>query len=324
MAKPKVLWLSSFNGEIAAAAQSGLGEAGELIQVGTQPLAQLASQAAAAITMNPLAEVGLEGLKALKGLEFLQTVSAGVDHLPFLELPADLLIASNPGAYGEPMADHAMAMILALAKRLRQVHNELARGKFNQMTESKDLAGKVLAILGFGGIGQAIARRGRAFGMQIYAVNTSGCTDQPVDWVGTLQDLEAVLHRADVVVLSLPLTKQTRGLLGERELNWLKPSAILVNVARGAIIDQDALFAHLLANPDFQAGIDAWWVEPFGSDKFELRHPFLELENVLGSPHNSGMVPGALQHSAYLAGQNVARFLRGQPILGRVNPELYL
>ena len=324
MAKPKVLWLSSFNGEIAAAAQSGLGEAGELIQVGTQPLAQLASQAAAAITMNPLAEVGLEGLKALKGLEFLQTVSAGVDHLPFLELPADLLIASNPGAYGEPMADHAMAMILALAKRLRQVHNELARGKFNQMTESKDLAGKVLAILGFGGIGQAIARRGRAFGMQIYAVNTSGCTDQPVDWVGTLQDLEAVLHRADVVVLSLPLTKQTRGLLGERELNWLKPSAILVNVARGAIIDQDALFAHLLANPDFQAGIDAWWVEPFGSGKFELRHPFLELENVLGSPHNSGMVPGALQHSAYLAGQNVARFLRGQPILGRVNPQLYL
>lgn len=324
MAKPKVLWLSSFNGEIAAAAQSGLGEAGELIQVGTQPLAQLVSQAAAAITMNPLAEVGLEGLKALKGLEFLQTVSAGVDHLPFLELPADLLIASNPGAYGEPMADHAMAMILALAKRLRQVHNELARGKFNQTTESKDLAGKVLAILGFGGIGQAIARRGRAFGMQIYAVNTSGRTDQPVDWVGTLQDLEAVLRQADVMVLSLPLTKQTHGLLGQRELSWLKPRAILVNVARGAIIDQDALFAHLLANPDFQAGIDAWWVEPFGSGKFELRHPFLELENVLGSPHNSGMVPGALQHSAYLAGQNVARFLRGQPILGRVNPKLYL
>ena len=273
--------------------------------------------------MNPLAEVGRSGLGELRGLKFLQTISAGVDHLPYSELPADLVIASNPGAYGEPMADHAMAMILALAKRLRQVHNELARGQFNQMTETKDLAGKVLAILGFGGIGQAIARRSRAFGMKIYAINTSGNTDQQVEFVGTLKDLETVLRQADVAVLSLPLTKETRNLLGERELNWLKPSAILVNVARGAIIDQDALYAHLVANPDFQAGIDAWWVEPFGSGKFELRHPFLELENVLGSPHNSGMVPGALARSAYLAGQNVARFLRGEPILGRVNPELY-
>lgn len=323
MVKPKVLWLSHFNGEIAASARAGLGEMGELVQIGSQPLAALVPGAVAAITMNPLAEVGRAGLGELRGLKFLQTISAGVDHLPYSELPADLVIASNPGAYGEPMADHAMAMILALAKRLRQVHNELARGQFNQMTETKDLAGKVLAILGFGGIGQAIARRSRAFGMKIYAINTSGNTDQQVEFVGTLKDLETVLRQADVAVLSLPLTKETRNLLGERELNWLKPSAILVNVARGAIIDQDALYAHLVANPDFQAGIDAWWVEPFGSGKFELRHPFLELENVLGSPHNSGMVPGALARSAYLAGQNVARFLRGEPILGRVNPELY-
>ena len=164
----------------------------------------------------------------------------------------------------------------------------------------------------------------RAFGARILAINTSGQTDEPVDFIGTTRDLQQVLSRADIVVISMPLSNSTRGLIGAEQLSWMKEDAILVNVARGEIIDEHALYEHLRTHPQFKAGIDAWWVEPFRHGRFAMNEPFLALPNVLGSPHNSGMVPQALLDATRDAVENVLKFLDGQPIKGVFRREDYL
>lgn len=253
---------------------------------------------------------------------FVQLISAGADHLPFDQLPAGAMVASNVGGYAEPMAEHTVAMVLALLKRLRATHDELAAGRWDQAS-TRTLDGAVCAILGYGGIGRATARLLLAFGAEIHAVNTSGRTDDPVAFVGTLDDLPQVLAAADVVVLSLPLTRRTRGLIGADELAMMKPTAVLANVARGAIVDQDALYEHLVRTPTFAAAIDAWWVEPMHDGQFRVDHPFFDLPNVLGSPHNSALVPSAVGRAIGRAVANVRRFLDGEPVTGVAHPEDY-
>jgi phosphoglycerate dehydrogenase-like enzyme len=194
---------------------------------------------------------------------------------------------------------------------------------FDQSRSTHWLRGAVCGILGFGGIGKATGRLMRAVGLRVHAINTSGRTDEPVDFVGTLDDLDAVLAASDVMVVALPLTRRTRGLIGARELGLMKSTAVLVNVARGAIIDEAALYEHLRTHPDFSAGIDAWWVEPFGSGEFRVDQPFFELPNLLGSPHNSGVLPGVMDEATRRAAANVLRFLRGEPVTGIVSPEDY-
>ena len=170
----------------------------------------------------------------------LQFHSAGVDYLPLRQLPDDLPIAGNGGAFAEPMAEHAVAMALAAAKRLFIEHEKLKPGEFNQFVRNKMLAGGTAGILGFGGIGVATARLLRGLGMQVHAIKRSGATDQPVDWIGTPDRLDELLAASDVLVLSLPLTQTTERLLTADKLALMKPDAILVNLARGEIIDEDA------------------------------------------------------------------------------------
>jgi phosphoglycerate dehydrogenase-like enzyme len=255
-------------------------------------------------------------LQAAPALQFVQLLSAGADHVDFGAIPDHVVVASNVGAYARPMAEHAMAMALALAKKLPQRHAELARGEFDQETPSLALNSSICGILGFGGIGKATGRLMRAFGARIYAVNTSGRTEEPVELSGTLADLDTILPQLDVAIVALPLTRATRGLIGRRELEMMKPSAILVNVARGAILDEQALYEHLRENPGFSAGIDAWWQEPFSEGSFGTNYPFFELPNLIGSPHNSAIVPGILQDAARQAAASVRRYLRGESVAG--------
>ncbi len=279
----------------------------------------------AVVCWNPARELAGPGeLDALGSARLIQMLSAGVDHVPFDRLPDGVPVAANAGAYAEPIAEHALAMALALAKQLPQNHAAMARGEFDQESLTRGIRGATVAILGFGGIGQASARLFGALGARVHAMNRSGQTDEPVDRVSPVDALDDVLATADIVVVSLPLTRATRGLIGARELGLMRVDATLVNVARAAIIDEDALYEHLVQHPRFGAGIDTWWEEPRGEERFHARRPFLELDNVIGSPHNSGMTEGTLPAAAALAAENVARVLRGKPPRHVVDPAEYL
>jgi len=257
-------------------------------------------------------------------LRFVQLLSAGADSVDYAALPERLLLASNVGAYAQPMAEYVMAVTLALARRLPQRHAEMARGEFGMWKPVLTLDGAVCAVLGFGGIGKASARLMRVFGARIQAVNTSGRSSEPTDFIGTLADLDQLLAAADVLLIALPLTRATRGLIGARELRLMKPNAILVNVGRAAIVDERALYEHLRDHPGFCAGLDTWWHEPGPGSAFSTRYPFFDLPNMIGSPHNSGVTDGALQVGARAAAENVRRFLRGEAVIGVVRREDYL
>ncbi len=275
------------------------------------------------LSWNPSMEYE-EGEFALMGnAKLLQLVSAGADHLPFEKLKTGMIVAGNSGAYAMPMAEHVMAMMLALLKKLVLGHKRLSEGVFEHI-DTRMLAGLSCGILGYGGIGKAVACYLRAFHVKVLVINTSGTTDEDVAFSGTLRDLDCVLSQSDIVVVSLPLTRRTRGIIGKSQLDAMKKDAVLINVARGEIIDEGALYGHLKANPYCMAGIDAWWVEPFRHGEFRINYPFFELPNVLGSPHNSSIVPQVIEMGVHAALENIIRFAKREKLKGVVDFEDYI
>jgi len=169
----------------------------------------------------------------LKDICLLQFINAGIDFVPLGELPVGVRVATNGGAYAEPMAEHALAMALAASKRLLVEHAALAQGEFNQFARNRMLAGGVCGILGFGGIGVAMARLARGIGMKVHAINRRGRSEEPTDWIGTPDQLDLLLTKSDVLVICTPLTPATLGMIGAPQLALMKEDAFLVNVARG-------------------------------------------------------------------------------------------
>jgi len=258
----------------------------------------------------------------LKDARLVQFINAGIDFVPLADMPAGVQVATNGGAYAEPMAEHALAMALAAAKRLLVEHGALARGEFNQFARNRMLAGGVCGILGFGGIGIATARLARGIGMRVHAINRRGRSEEPTDWIGTPDRLDGLLESSDLLVICTPLTPATLGLIGAPQLARMKDDAILVNVARGEIVDERALYERLVAFPKFTACIDAWWIEPIRHGTFRMDQPFMTLPNVIGSPHNSaaaisGMGAVGLQRAV----ANIRRALAGETPLYLVPPE---
>jgi glycerate dehydrogenase len=250
-------------------------------------------------------------------------MSAGVDHLDFDELPEGITVASNAGAYAEPVAEHVLALALALARGLREEHDNLREGQFNQRREHRSLRESTLGIVGYGGIGREVARLFEPFDVEVMGINSSGRDGGRLDWCGTLEDLPELSAASDVLVVSIPLKQNTRGLIGGDELRAMKDDAILINVARGEIVDAQALYEHLSDHPDFKAGLGAWWREPFRDGEFETSDPFLELPNVIGCPHNSAVVPGALETGLRRAAENLRRELRWDEPEGVIDRDEY-
>jgi len=263
-------------------------------------------------------------VRQLTNLRFVQLVFAGADNVAFDLIPENVPVACNQGAFAGPVAEHTLAMALALAKSLIPKHTLLGRGKFDQTGLNKTLKGGICGIIGLGGNGKAVANLMRAVGLQIYGVNRSGQTDIAMDYIGPATGIQKVLAESDIVVLTVPLNRHTHNLIGSPELKLMKPDAILINVARGEVVDQKALYEHMTANPEFRAGIDTWWSEPASHGTFKLEYPFFDLPNFLGSPHNADIVPHAMVNATRLALNNVKNYLQGHRVRGVLKREDYL
>jgi len=269
-------------------------------------------------------EINRKEISCLKNTRFIQLIFAGADNIPFELISENTIVASNVGAFAEPIAEHVLALTLALAKNLVPKNRLLQEGKFDGSGFNQELRGSICGIIGFGGNGREIAKTMQAMGMQIFGINRRGITDASVEFIGSMKDMKTVLKVSDVIVVTTPLTRRTRDLIGEKELEWMKDDAILINVGRGAVINQKALYDHLKSHPNFRAGIDTWWSEPTSHGAFKLDYPFFELPNIIGSPHIADHVPRAMPNATQKALQNVKNFLLGKEIRGVVNRNDYL
>jgi phosphoglycerate dehydrogenase-like enzyme len=304
--------LSEKRKAIVADALAGTSAVVYLTELDQADRAEVLRNSGVLLTFNTSKELRSGEAELLQGVRLIQFMTAGVDFIPLSKLPAAVPVATNGGGYAESMAEHALAMALAAAKRLILEHENLKRGQFNQFKRNRMLAGGLCGIFGFGGIGAATARLMHGIGMRVHAINRRGRTDERVDWIGTPERLNELLEAADVLLISAPLTRATYGLIGAAELGRMKDDAILINLARGEIVQEGPLYDHLARHPRFTACIDAWWVEPVRHGEFRVDKPFLDLPNVIASPHNSAQSGGAHDISLRRAVENCRRALIGE------------
>jgi glycerate dehydrogenase len=190
--------------------------------------------------------------------------------------------------------------------------------------EMRLLNGGVFGVIGLGGIGSRAAGIAKAFGMKVYAITRTGTSSFPCDFVGDPSKLHLVLRESDILLLALPLTKQTRNLIARSELEAMKRDAILVNVARGDLVDRAAIYEHLRANPRFIYATDVWWLGPDGRESFDPSDPLFQLPNFICTPHTSGPLAFVKGGAVRNAMENVIRFLRGEAPRNIVRREDYL
>lgn len=262
---------------------------------------------------------------AARRLRWFHSGTAGVGSSLFDEMRrGDVLFTNSAGIYAEPMAEHALAMILHFARGLDVAARSMRRREWAHPrlagpgSPVRELGGRVLAVIGYGATGSAVGRRGSALGMRVVAIRRNpGETPSEVAALHGPDRLHAVLSEADYVVLSLPETPETRGLIGRRELEAMGEECVLINLSRGDIVDEAALAAVLSDGGLRGAGLDVFQREPLPSDS-----PLWGLENVLISPHTSGVSPRFWARQTELILDNVRRYLADRPLTNQVRKEL--
>lgn len=253
-------------------------------------------------------------------LRWIQLISAGVPY--DLCQPArekGIVVTNLAGLYGTTIAEHALAMMLVLSRNLHVAMRQQQEKRWDRKLREtmKDLHGRTFGVVGLGNIGQNIARMAKALGMRVV-----GCrrTPRPTPWVDGVyprEELRAMLAEADVVAVAAPLVPTTDGMLGPKEFAAMKPGTIYINVSRGGIAQENVLLDALRSGHVAAAGIDAFAVEPLPED-----HPFWTMSQVLVSPHYSGETTNLSDLPAQRFARNLARWLTGDELEGRVNLEL--
>jgi phosphoglycerate dehydrogenase-like enzyme len=245
-----------------------------------------------------------ELLPRMNELRVIQTLSAGVDWVP--QTPPGVTLCDASGARDTAVAEWVLASILASAKHLGELRDSQRERRW-EWRQCGELAGATVLLLGYGSIGRAVEKRLAPFDVEVIRV-----ARHAREGVHPERDLRGLLPRADVVVVMLPLTRETTGLLDARMLDALRPGALLVNAARGPILDTQALL-ELLRAGRVQAALDVTDPEPLPAD-----HPLWNAPGVLITPHLAGDTVAADRRAFALIGEQVRRYVRGEPLVNVV------
>jgi phosphoglycerate dehydrogenase-like enzyme len=265
-------------------------------------------------------------LPAPRELRLYQAPAAGTDAIDPARLPAQAALCNCHG-HEDAIAEYVFAGLLARHVPLAQADADLRAGRWTYWAGRPgalrdELAGQTMGLLGFGHIAQAIAVRAKAFGMRVHAANRSAVSHAAVDRAFSLSELHGFMASADVVVVSLPLVPATQGLVDAAALQAMRPGAWLVNVGRGAVVQEQALHDALRTRHLGGAVIDTWYQYPT-LDRPECAPSSLDfaaLDNVVMTPHMSGWTSGMLRRRQQTIADNVSRLATGQPLLNVLRP----
>ena len=253
-----------------------------------------------------------ELLGKMKGLRMIQTMSAGVDALDFRAVPPEAEVFSNAGAFTYTVAEHAWGLLLGVAKG---IHLR------NQRTIPRALRGKTLLVVGAGAIGSEVARLAKSLPMKTIGLSRSLKAPEHFDETGPLTGLPEFIARADAVVIALPLTKLTSGLVTYDLLSRAKDGVIVVNVGRGELVDEDGLIRWLSEKPESRYATDVFWIDE-GKESFKTKA--WDLSNFAGTLHVAGGPLGEDLMSVKLAAvENVRKFFEGGAAANRIERSEY-
>ena len=261
-------------------------------------------------------------LESLPKLRFISSMSVGVDHIDLTAATErGIPVGHTPGVLVETTADTTFALLMAASRRVAEADHFIRQGQWRPENAwspdffvGKDIAGATLGIVGLGAIGSAVARRAGGFGMQVLGWNRT-----PRDVPGVEQvALENLLTRSDFVAITVALSDDTRNLINAQRIALMKKDAVLINTARGGIVDEDALARALAGGRLFAAGIDVFAREPVPGD-----NPLMSLPNVVLTPHIGSATASTRRRMADMAADNALAALAGDPMLHCANADVY-
>ena len=262
--------------------------------------------------------------QAFHAAEKLKWIHTGMSGMTWLLTPpvvaSDILVSNSKGVHARIMGEHAMALILAFSRRLHDCLDFQRKAVWGRTTiyervpSFEELDGKTIGILGFGAIGVEVARRARCFGMRVmgFKRDTSRGHDL-ADVLAPPDRLNELLPEIDYLVIAAPLTPETENMIGPEQFQLMKPTSVLINLARGEIVDQDALMEALEQDQIAGAGLDVFVPDPLPDG-----HPLFTTKNVILTPHISGTDPKLWRRVTDLFVENIHRFRDGRPLINQV------
>lgn len=265
--------------------------------------------------------IDLKLLQQAERLKVISSMSVGYNHIDLSEASKRGIIVTNtPDVLTETTADLTFALLMAVARRIVESSQFLREGRWRtwspMLLTGQDIYGSTLGIVGMGRIGQALARRAAGFGMRTLYFNRTRKPDVEAKLGIDYMELDDLLVESDYICIMTPYTAETHGLIGRRELKMMKRSSVLVNTARGGIVDEQALYEALVTGEIWGAGLDVFEEEPIRVD-----HPLLTLPNVVALPHIGSASIATRMQMAELAADNLLGVFSGETPVNQVHPE---